>query len=251
MNPEHFPEYREDEDGSIDHAEDAEKTKCKCFGDRIWGWADPPEVSPRKWCDAAENPEKLADLYEKPIEEWPAEVLARYLYLRKHGLFERASKKMTHILSDLHASIKSHKHVTVEDPVVGAYTFWDDFGDEPIPEAGWHTWEPGADSEKAMQYMTQPFTIAHDKRNVRTSANRHKVFVCGEAYSSEQGWIEGALKSVERVMAKLDVGLLDDVYNHIGVPRPGIRAGGMAIKAATVRRLRSVTRRSFRFPRRS
>ena len=31
------------------------------------------------------------------------------------------------------------------------------------------------------------------------------LFICGEAFSSEQGWIEGAFKSAERVLERLGV----------------------------------------------
>jgi hypothetical protein len=117
---------------------------------------------------------------------------------------------MTNILKDLHASMESGMQVSVDDPVVGTYTFWDDFGDDPIPETGWHTWEPGVNSEEAMDYMAQPF-----KRGTTSL----RVYVCGEAYSNEQGWIEGALKSVERAIDKLGVKLPRDVCEHAGVCR--------------------------------
>jgi hypothetical protein len=40
--------------------------------------------------------------------------------------------------------------------------------------------------------MVQPFVDAD-------------LFTCGEAFSGEQGWIEGALKSAERVLEKLNL----------------------------------------------
>ncbi len=31
------------------------------------------------------------------------------------------------------------------------------------------------------------------------------LFICGEAYSREQGWVEGALRSAEVVLRELDI----------------------------------------------
>jgi hypothetical protein len=211
--------FRDDENDSIPGAEEAEREKRKRFGDRIWAWSDPQEVSPMKWSVGEEDRKapRIAELYGREIEEWSDEERTRYLYLRKHGLFERASTKMTNILKDLHASMKSGTQVSVDEPVVGTYTFWDDFGDDPIPETGWHTWEPGVNSEEAMNYMAQPFE--RDKAPLIKDKTPLRVYVCGEAYSNEQGWIEGALKSVERVIEKLGVKLPSDVCEHAGVCR--------------------------------
>jgi|GEM_PF-5413267 len=229
----HLETYREDEDGLIEPretdeekiikrikcAETAEGKRIKCFGDRIWGWSDRPEISRRRWEDDSKkgNVARMREFYgrlkeEEPSKRWTDQERVRYLYFRKHGLFARASDKMTHILKDLHESLKNGHKVTPEPPVVGAYMFWDNFGDEPIPEAGWHTWEPGANSEVTMEEMSRPFRT-DDGHNEK----KHRVFVCGEAYSSEQGWIEGALKSVERLVDKLGVRLPGDVCKHVGV----------------------------------
>jgi enamine deaminase RidA (YjgF/YER057c/UK114 family) len=80
----------------------------------------------------------------------------------------------------------------VPDPVAGAYTFWDDFSDDALVGSGWHTWESGVSSARVIEKMVCPF-------------EGKKVYVCGEAYSSDQGWIEGALKSVELIMARLGI----------------------------------------------
>jgi hypothetical protein len=39
------------------------------------------------------------------------------------------------------------------------------------------------------------------------------VYVCGETYSSDQGWIEGALKSVELIMDRLGILLPGETTN--------------------------------------
>jgi hypothetical protein len=59
---------------------------------------------------------------------------------------------------------------------------------------GWHSWNPHARSWEVMDRMVQPFV------NI-------PVFVCGEAYSTEQGWAEGALRSAERILRRWNVAL--------------------------------------------
>ena len=58
--------------------------------------------------------------------------------------------------------------------------------------SGWHAWNVGARSWEVAEKLVRPF---HD-------AN---LFICGEAFSGEQGWIEGAFKSAERVLERLGV----------------------------------------------
>jgi hypothetical protein len=92
---------------------------------------------------------------------------------------ERTVRKIHKLLQEIHDDIE------VPDPILGVFKDW---GDQPYG-GGWHTWDIG----------TKPWGLK----------NRPKVseglFVCGEAYSDEQGWIEGALKSVELVLGSLDV----------------------------------------------
>jgi monoamine oxidase len=52
---------------------------------------------------------------------------------------------------------------------------------------GWHEWQPGVDVTSAIPAMRHPIPDA-------------SVYVCGEAYSWFQSWIEGALMSAERML---------------------------------------------------
>lgn len=58
--------------------------------------------------------------------------------------------------------------------------------------AGWHSWNMGYPSWLVAKQMVKPFLNA-------------ELYTCGEAFSSEQGWIEGALKSAERVLEQLGI----------------------------------------------
>lgn len=52
---------------------------------------------------------------------------------------------------------------------------------------GVHQWAVNADDAKVMAYLTEPLPNIH---------------VCGEAYSDDQGWVEGALRSANLVLTK-------------------------------------------------
>jgi monoamine oxidase len=62
-----------------------------------------------------------------------------------------------------------------------------DWSQDPFG-GGWHEWRPGVDVLAAIPRMRQPF------------GDDIPVYVCGEAYSFFQGWIEGALMSAERLL---------------------------------------------------
>ena len=61
---------------------------------------------------------------------------------------------------------------------------------DPPYYAGWHAWKMGIKPWVVSRMMVEPFL-------------ERRLFTCGEAFSSEQGWIEGALKSAERVLESM------------------------------------------------
>jgi hypothetical protein len=65
--------------------------------------------------------------------------------------------------------------------------FCKDWGDE-FTYAGWHTWNPGVDVAAVVSLLRQPCTGLH---------------ICGEAYSTQQGWVEGALQSAELALSAM------------------------------------------------
>lgn len=93
---------------------------------------------------------------------------------------ERTVRKVQKLLQEIHDDID------IPDPVIGVFKDW---GDSPFG-GGWHTWEIG----------TTPWRL-QDRARIADG-----LFICGEAYSDEQGWIEGALKSVEIFLVSLGVG---------------------------------------------
>ena len=51
-------------------------------------------------------------------------------------------------------------------------------------------WNKGFDSKKISAFMTNPLP---------------KTYICGENYSNEQSWVEGALESCERCLVKINI----------------------------------------------
>jgi hypothetical protein len=117
----------------------------------------------------------------------------------------------------------------VPEPVAGIYMDWND----PPFYAGWHTWVVGSDPDQC--------DVAHYQPN---DCNWSGLHFCGEAWSRDQGWIEGALKTSERVLASLGVPgseraqqyIDSDFYTYIGkIVRPGDQGapGGEGRSSAT------------------
>lgn len=80
----------------------------------------------------------------------------------------------------------------LEAPTEGAQlpppyvTVFRDWTQEPFG-GGWHFWKIGVDSRAVMQFMRKPF------ENLPLS-------ICGEAWSRQQGWVEGALETADDVL---------------------------------------------------
>jgi len=68
-------------------------------------------------------------------------------------------------------------------------------------EAGIHLWNMGANSGTLYKHILKPFK---DK----------KLYIAGECYSLNQGWIEGALESAYDILLKLDLGDKYELYTH-------------------------------------
>jgi lysine 2-monooxygenase len=67
-------------------------------------------------------------------------------------------------------------------PLLSTYVRWGSpqFGD------GDHSWIVDADDKAIAQRLQNPI--------------KDKVYICGEAYSDEQAWVDGALRSTETVL---------------------------------------------------
>jgi monoamine oxidase len=66
-----------------------------------------------------------------------------------------------------------------------------DWGDDPFG-GGWNSWNIGVDSRQVKMDILQPVP-------------GQPVYICGEAYSDAQGWVEGALQTADLMLEKLGI----------------------------------------------
>ena len=64
-------------------------------------------------------------------------------------------------------------------------------GDDPFG-GGWNSWNIGVKSWDVKKKVTQPIKGC-------------PLYICGEAYSDAQGWVEGALQTADIVLARLGI----------------------------------------------
>ena len=101
---------------------------------------------------------------------------------------DRAALKTTKTM--VASALKQLKEMHDDHPVPAPRgAFFMDWGAEPH-SAGWHDWAPGAKSWKMAGRIRQPNP-------------KLEFFICGEAYSQQQGWSEGAINSAEMVLRRL------------------------------------------------
>ncbi|MEG4810529.1 FAD-dependent oxidoreductase [Microcoleus sp. F8-D3] len=76
-----------------------------------------------------------------------------------------------------------HNSADIPEPYTALYIDWqkDPYG------GGWHSWNPRCQPWEVMKQMRHPIRGAN-------------VYVCGEAYSNMQGWVQGALNSAELML---------------------------------------------------
>lgn len=105
-------------------------------------------------------------------------------YLKTHALPSMMIQELSQELSELHG-------VQVPKP---SFTVFQNWSDDPYGGA-WHYWNPNNQS-----WIVIP-RIRHPIPNVN-------LYICGEAYSTNQGWVEGAVNTAEKLL-----------QDHFGLPR--------------------------------
>ncbi len=86
-----------------------------------------------------------------------------------------------------------HGVSAVEDPQIQSivppyFAVFSDWTRDPFG-GGWHFWKIGVDSPRVMRRMLRP-------------CSQMPLYICGEAWSSQQGWVEGALETADAVLAQ-------------------------------------------------
>jgi monoamine oxidase len=83
-----------------------------------------------------------------------------------------------YLIKALHKEIKDIYNITPPDPEFISVHFW---------KGGFHTWNIGEDSTRVEKEILKPF-------------KNKEIYICGEAYSLKQGWIEGALETCYNIL---------------------------------------------------
>ena len=87
------------------------------------------------------------------------------------------------MISEMQRQLSELHGIKVPEPYKGYFV---DYAADPHGGA-WHSWKTHARSWEVMPRMRQPISDV-------------PVYICGEAYSLDQGWVEGALNTTEQVL---------------------------------------------------
>lgn len=142
------------------------------------------DVPNRKWFGGEAN-EELSELREKGVREDDPQfaLLREWLqYCAPAAMVEEVQRQLRLM----------HGMSFTPNPVNAAFKDW---GDDPFG-GGWHSWNIGVKSWEVRNEIVQP-------------EEELALYVCGEAYSDAQGWVEGALQTADLVLQRLNVPGLD------------------------------------------
>ncbi|GEO05437.1 hypothetical protein AAE02nite_31010 [Adhaeribacter aerolatus] len=106
--------------------------------------------------------------------------------LRYNWKISEAPKAM---VNEMHRQLQLLHGVTdAPEPLEAAFVDW---GDDPYGGAV-HFWNSGYQSTEILERMIQP-------------VKDYPCYICGEAYSTNQTWVEGALQTAELVLRKFNI----------------------------------------------
>lgn len=154
----------------------------------FWGGLREKPLGPG---DTVEDDEKVHKFKRKKMPHAAASAKAVMQTGWKRRLHEnwRGCEAPKAMVKEMHRELKILHGVTdVPEPLEAAFTDW---GDDPFGGAV-HFWNPGYESTQILQDIIQP-------------VRNFPCFICGEAYSTNQTWVEGALQTAELVLRKFDI----------------------------------------------
>jgi hypothetical protein len=101
----------------------------------------------------------------------------------------RTHRASAESVAEMHRQILAlHSIPSAPEPLEAVSINW---ADHPFGGA-WHFWNPGVRSWQVTHQMTQPI-------------DDMPCYVCGEAYSNMQTWVEGALSTADLVQQRLNL----------------------------------------------
>lgn len=95
-----------------------------------------------------------------------------------------ASPKYRQLIETIQQQLRTTHGITyIPQPYTLAYADWTA---DPLG-GGWNSWNPGYKSWEVTRNIIRPYA-------------GHSVYICGEAYSTKQGWVEGAFETAEQML---------------------------------------------------
>mmetsp|Transcript_29740 Transcript_29740/g.29324 ORF Transcript_29740/g.29324 Transcript_29740/m.29324 type:complete len:272 (+) Transcript_29740:1089-1904(+) len=100
------------------------------------------------------------------------------------------------ILKNLIAELHDCSIEDIPDPCEAVVMDW---SVEPFC-GGYHAWEPHFDIVESQDKIRRPSGLLH-KKEYRDYFQDAPIYIAGEAYSEDQGWVEGAFCTAESILA--------------------------------------------------
>lgn len=138
--------------------------------------------------DAAEKPAVPKFVRKKMPFDMPMRGVQNPWAKRLHDNW-KMSEAPKAMVAEMHRQLKMLHNVKVApEPLEAAFVDW---GDDPFGGAV-HFWNPGYKSVDVVEAMIQPVA-------------NFPCYISGEAYSTHQTWVEGALQTAELVLRKFNI----------------------------------------------
>ncbi len=117
----------------------------------------------------------------------------------------------------------------VPEPVLTSARIWAgtaEIGVPPSEQVGYgvHQWGLNAEDREVIETLVEPI-------------KGQGIYTCGEAYSDYQGWVEGALRSADLVLAKFDLKPISEVYKETHEGKSSSEAIKKAYKKYSAKRI--------------
>ena len=138
--------------------------------------------------------------------------------LSNHPLFSTAHAQFVNLLTQIHGSGSTNLPATME-PLAGAAMDW---GTDPFG-GGYNTWNVGVNVASVYGNILNPRPMANAGSGTTGTGG---LFIVGEGYSVLQGWVEGALWTVEDALGQAygNAWKSPSWYSSSPVPPPSIDA---------------------------
>ena len=126
--------------------------------------------------DFWEELQEIGPKFISPLQDHYDRQVPQVLFAASQAVVDEMRRQLQEVFSSL----------AVPATVLTSYRRW---GDEQFFGYAYHQWARGADDSRVIPELAKPF------ENLR-------LYTCGEAFSDQQGWVNGALRSAEIVLTR-------------------------------------------------